>query len=252
MKNQIVPKSEHDIGWMQTEYGMPTILITLKDGSFVDDVHMVEHWKYCLGRPWIETAVEYHVFSNNVPNIKYGFICEYRAVVCDDLEVGLFGFGDSPNQAMADCQRRLLEYTRRDASDNITDPDQAKRDMINDIARMMCSSIGYCPQVEQNCLNCTCNGRCIYQELASQIKGYYPQSKIDELLDLVDGYQSTIKFLKETNETIGREVDQYKQYYFDHEKDRSIAEAERIIAEKIFVSIFIFEGEIIHGESNDS
>lgn len=211
MKNQFIPKSEHEIGWMQTKYGAPIILFISEDGSFIDDIHMVEHWKYCLGRPWIETAVEYHVFSNNVPDIKYGFICEYRAVVCDDFEVGLFGFGDSPNQAMEDCQRRFLEYTQRDASDNTADPDQAKRDIINDIARMMCSSIGCSPKAAQNCPNCTCNGRCIYQELASHIKGYYPQRKIDELLDLVNGYQSTIKFLKETNEVLKNEADQYEQ-----------------------------------------
>lgn len=206
MKNQIIPKSEHEIGWMQTEYDIPTILTTLEDGSFVDDIHMVEHWKYCLGRPWIETAVEYHVFSNNVPDIKHGFICEYRAVVCDDLDVGLFGFGASPNQAMADCQRRFLEYTQRGSSNNTTDPDQTKKDMVNDIALMMCSSVGCHPKVAQDCPNCTCNGRCIYQELASQIKGYYPQRKIDELLDLVNGYQATIAFMKETNEALKKRI----------------------------------------------
>lgn len=237
MENQMIPKTEQEIGWVKTEHDVPATIIILNNEVFSNDSKTIDHWKYCLGEPWMGTSFRYNVFHNSNPNIKHVFICEYQAVVFDGIEVGLFGFGNSPNQAMVDCQRKLLKYTQKDVEAEEIDAKQEKREISDNIARMMCASRGCCAQPPESCRKCACDGGCIYQELAAQINGYYPQSKIDELQDWVDGYRATITSMEKIDENLRAEADRYKRYYFNHEYDKLIAETEQKTATKMLSEI---------------
>lgn len=237
MENQIIPKTEQEIGWIKTDSSVPATIISLDNGAFLNDSKTIDYWKYCLGEPWMGTSFGYNIFPNRNSDIKHSFICEYQVVVFDDIEVGLFGFGDSPNQAVTSCQRMLIEYTQKDDETTKTDQKQEKREISDDMARMMCASRGCCAQPPESCRKCACDGGCIYQELAAQINGYYPQNKIDELQDWVDGYRATIASMEKIDENLRAEADRYKRYYFNHEYDKLIAETEQKTAVKIFSEI---------------
>lgn len=234
------------IGWVKYRDGEPITKITVKDGVIENDEETFNHWKHCLNSPWMGTCYGYNISLNSSKDQPGKFICEYSVVVFDSLEVGLFGFGETPNEALSNCEKLLFEYTQDGSACDSAQSESENIDIVPDMARQMCASRGCGLNPPKDCRECDQNMCCIYQELAAQIKNYYPQSKIDEMQDWINGYRATIASMEKIDEELRADADRYRRYYFNHEYDKIIAESELTTAKKIFADIEDAVGKSLH------
>ena len=100
------PKNKSDVGWYRYDLEQPATIISKKaDGSLKNSKSEIDYWFHCITSPFQGRCFGYTIKPNFDSNVKSKFVCEYSAIVFDDVEVGIWGYGESPETALAQCRK---------------------------------------------------------------------------------------------------------------------------------------------------
>ena len=100
------PKNKKDVGWYRYDLEQPATIISKKpDGSLKNSKSEIDYWFHCITSPFQGRCFGYTIKPNFDSNVKAKFVCEYSAIVFDDVEVGIWGYGASPEIALEKCIR---------------------------------------------------------------------------------------------------------------------------------------------------
>ena len=88
--------------WIEDDKHSTKIYVD-KSGAFLNSEEELKDWAYALKTPWSGTSTHYNVH----PNYRFSgeWVAEKIIVVYDDVDVMIMAAGDSPQQAITNCDK---------------------------------------------------------------------------------------------------------------------------------------------------
>ena len=116
-KKQAVLFATLDTGKIRDFLILPdgTILTAMEntDDFVTATEEMLDNLEHCITDPWSAATYSYEIreIDESIPV----YVCEYFVECNDMVNVSVYGFGDTPNDALEDCQRyiELLKSFRK-------------------------------------------------------------------------------------------------------------------------------------------
>ena len=68
----------------------------------------MENWAVILNSPWAEHDIEYNITKNAYFKTEFvgcpEYICEYSIIAYEHMFASVFGYGNTPEEALTDCK----------------------------------------------------------------------------------------------------------------------------------------------------
>mgnify|MGYP004635855069 CR=1 FL=1 len=125
-KRQAVLFAALDVGKIRDFLFLPdgTILTAMEntDDFVIATEEMLDNMGYFVTDPWSAATYSYEIRENvkdsysEIDKSIPVYVCEYFVECNDMVNVSVYGFGDTPNDALEDCQRyiELLKSFRKE------------------------------------------------------------------------------------------------------------------------------------------